>query len=370
MFIIRQFTPNWFTVTMGTGIFALLLAQLPGPWWLQAAGAGLWRLNIALFTLFSLLYLARWLFYPREAARIFGHPVVPMFLGAIPMGLATIVNGTVLFAHAYQAALGLWYADAALAVLVGLAVPFAMFTQQPHRLESMTAVWLLPIVASEVAAASAGGLVPHLAGPAALDVLLAGYVLWALSVPLALSVLVILFLRLALHKLPHQDMAVSGWLALGPLGTGALALLLLGRAAPAALAPAGLADAGLVAHGLGLVGGLVIWGYGAWWFVMAAAMTLTYLPRGLPFNMGWWGFTFPLGVFTAASFALAAQTGLALFTGLAVAQTALVGGFWLLVSLRTLAGAVSGGLFRCPTVSHQPGASGADIPAVREQAAA
>jgi hypothetical protein len=27
--IIRQFTPNWFTVTMGTGILALALNQVP-----------------------------------------------------------------------------------------------------------------------------------------------------------------------------------------------------------------------------------------------------------------------------------------------------------------------------------------------------
>ncbi len=27
--IIRQFTPNWFTVTMGTGVVALIIAELP-----------------------------------------------------------------------------------------------------------------------------------------------------------------------------------------------------------------------------------------------------------------------------------------------------------------------------------------------------
>jgi len=355
MHIIRQFTPNWFTATMGTGIFALLLNQVPGPLWLHAAGAALWQVNIVLFAICTVLYAARWVFYPREAALIFSHPVMPMFLGAIPMGLATIVNGSIVFAHADDLALRLWGVDAGLAALVGLGVPFAMFTRQAHRLESMTAVWLLPIVASEVAAASAGLLAPHLAGAAALDVLLAGYLLWALSVPLALSILVILFLRLALHKLPHRDMAASGWLAVGPLGTGALALLLLGEAAPAILAPLGLGDAGVVAHGLGLIGGLLLWGYGGWWLLMAMVMTCAYLPRGLPFNMGWWGFIFPLGVYTAASFALGAQTGLALFTWAGVVQTGLVGAAWLVVSFRTLAGAFSGKLFHSPCLALKDG---------------
>ncbi len=342
--VIRHFTPNWFAVCMGTGVFALLLNQLHLP----VLGAAIWRGNMLLFGLFSLLYAARWLIYPREAALIFSHPVMPMFLGAIPMGLATIVNGFIVFAH--TAPVGLWGLDACLAVLACMGVPLAMFTRQRHSLEGMTAVWLLPIVPAEVAAASAGLLAPHLPAASAMPVIMAGYVLWALSVPLALGVLGILFLRLALHKLPAPEMAVSSWLALGPLGTAALALLLLGHAASAGFAPE-LADAGHVAQGLGLVGGLVFWGYGAWWLLMAVAMTLCYLPRNLPFNLGWWGFTFPLGVFILATQALAAQTGLILFTWLATGLSVAFALIWTMVALRTLAGAWQGRLFAAPCLA-------------------
>ena len=273
---------------------------------------------------------------------------MPMFLGAIPMGLATIINGLVVFAGRASLALALWQVDAALAALIGLAVPYLMFTRQQHSMESMTAVWLLPIVACEVTAASGGLLIPHLAAPEGLRLLVAGYVFWALSVPLALGILVILFLRLALHKLPRQDMAVSSWLALGPLGTGALGLLVLGRDAPVVLGPAGLADAAVAAHGLGLIGGLVLWAYGAWWLLMAAAITLSYLRQGLPFNMGWWGFTFPLGVFTLATYALAPQTGLSIFTTFGAVLTAVLAAFWGVVMVRTCIAGYHGHLFAAP----------------------
>lgn len=353
--IIRNFTPNWFTVTMGTGALALVLNQFPLPLSaLHPLAVGLWLLNIVLFALFTLLYGARWAMFFGEAKRVFHHPVMSMFFGAIPMGLATIVNGFLAFGReliggwAIAIAHGLWWLDAALSVACGLAIPYFMFTRQEHSIEKLTAVWLLPIVACEVAAASAGLLAPHLGASEAFLVLVLGYVLWACSVPLAMSILVLLVLRLALHKLPERDMGVSAWLALGPIGTGALGLLLLGGDAPAIFAANGLAGVGEVAFGLGVVGGIVLWGYGAWWLALALLKTVRYLREGLPFNLGWWGFTFPLAVYTLATLALARTTRLELFavTGAGFAIALVV--FWIIVAARTLHGAWTTTLFVSP----------------------
>ena len=353
--IVRNFTPNWFTVTMGTGALSLTLNQFPWPVpGLHAVAVGLWIANIALFTIFSAVYGARWIVFPKEARLIFRHPVMSMFFGAIPMGLATIVNGFLAFGpaligpSAISIAHGLWWADAAMSILCGVAIPYFMFTRQEHELGKLTAVWLLPIVASEVAAASAGLLAPHLAAPEAFLVLILGYVLWACSVPLAMSVLVLLFLRLALHKLPERDMGVSAWLALGPIGTGALGLLVLGADAPAIFAAQGLASAGDVAFGIGLIGGLAMWGYGVWWLALAALKTIRYLREGLPFNLGWWGFTFPLGVYCLATLALARVTGLTFFSLAGGALVLCLAVFWTIVAARTLGGAWRRTLFVAP----------------------
>lgn len=353
---VRQFTPNWFTVTMGTGILALALNQFPVPIpGLHSIAETLWLLNIVLFLLFSGLYTARWLLFPQQALRIFGHSVVSMFFGAIPMGLATIINGFIVFgiphwgATAVAIAEVLWWLDMAMAIGCGVIIPFLMFTLQNHSIEKMTAVWLLPVVAAEVTAASAGLLVPHLLDPvAAMRMLILGYALWAFSVPLAMSILVILVLRLVLHKLPHKDMAASGWLSLGPIGTGALGLLLLGGDAPAVFAAVGMSGVGNVAAGLGLIGGTILWGYGAWWLLLAVLTTARYLREGMPFNIGWWGFTFPLGVYAVATLTLARQThlGFLLVTGgILVAALAC---FWTIIAGRTLHGAWHRYLFVSP----------------------
>jgi C4-dicarboxylate transporter/malic acid transport protein len=348
--VIRQFTPNWFSVTMGTGVLALVLNQIPFPIpGVRELAGGLWLLDIVLFVVFTAIYAARWVLFFDDARRIFREPVVSMFLGAIPMGLATIINGLVIFdggKPAIYVAYTLWWGDAMMSIACGVLVPFLMFTIQDHSLKRMTAVWLLPIVAAEVAAVSGALLVPHLSPAQAFIVLILSYVLWAFSVPLAMSILNILLLRLVLHKLPDTDMAASGWLALGPIGTGALRLLLLGRDAPAVFAVAGLSEVGNVAFGLGIIGGTMLWGYGAWWLLLAILKTLHYLRDGMPFNLGCWGFTFPLGVYSLATLALAHATGLTFFSVVGSILVMCLAAIWLTVAVLTIVDGWDGHLFQ------------------------
>ncbi|WP_249672133.1 TDT family transporter [Pseudomonas abieticivorans] len=358
--VIRQFTPNWFAVVMGTGVLALALS-LMSPTWpaVHALARGLWLLGMAQFVLFSALYLARWVLFFDEARRIFGHSTVSMFIGTIPMGLATLLNGYWLFGlpqwgdGAVPLVEALWWLDVGMALLCGVGIPFLMFTRQAHSIDQMTAVWLLPVVAAEVAAASGGLLAPHLADPAAqLRVLVTSYVLWAFSVPVAFAILTILLLRMALHKLPHENMAASSWLALGPIGTGALGMLVLGAHAPQVFAAnAVLPVVGQVAQGLGVIAAISLWGFGLWWMLLAVLITLRYLRSGIPFNLGWWGFIFPLGVYTLATVRLGEVLHMSFFTVVGQVLVVVLALMWLMVFGKTVRGAWRGELFVSPCIS-------------------
>ena len=354
--LIRQFTPNWFTVSMGTGVVALIVSEFPMlkafTWQL---GTGLWYFNILLFVLFSVLYGLRWAFYPHEAKQIFQHPSMSLFLGTIPMALATILNGFLKYGQpiygdtAVQIAQTLWYADVVLALLVAWAVPFAMYRHQEHALQQMTAVWLLPIVACEVAASSGGLLLGHLAADThAVAILLGCYVLWGVSVLPAFAILTILMLRLVLHKLPEKEWAISSWLALGPIGTAALALLVLGHQAPTLMASLGLAQLGQLFQQAGILASLILLGFGLWWLGIALLTTLHHAKQDLPFNLGWWGLTFPLGVYTLAILTLAQQLNLAFLYAVGYAFAAILMLLWSLVATKTAHGFYQGHLFFSP----------------------
>ncbi|KWQ04114.1 MAG: TDT family transporter [Acinetobacter harbinensis] len=354
--LIRHFTPNWFTVTMGTGVVALILPELPFAHSIMAHLAVLlWQFNIALFLMFSLLYVLRWIIYPTEAKQIFSHASMSLFLGAIPMALATIINGYLKFGiHLYgdwvvPFAQLLWYIDVLLAVSIAWIVPFYMYNRQQHELQSMTAVWLLPIVACEVAAATGGLLLPHIAvGQQALGILLGGYVLWGISVLPAFAILTILMLRLALHKLPSKELAISSWLALGPIGTGALALLILGAQAPQVLAVIDQQSLGLFCQQVGIVVSLILMGFGLWWLGIAVLTTLKHAKTALPFNLGWWGLTFPLGVFTLAVLNLAQQLHVSFIQSIGYALAVILIMLWLVVVTKTAQGFYRGSLFFSP----------------------
>jgi tellurite resistance protein TehA-like permease len=103
---------------------------------LHTVAQGLWFLNIVLFLLFSVLYFVRWVTHYHGARRIFGHSAVSMFFGAIPMGLATIINGFLVFgiplwgSAALQTARVLWWMDVVMSVACGVLIPFMMRPQE------------------------------------------------------------------------------------------------------------------------------------------------------------------------------------------------------------------------------------------------
>jgi tellurite resistance protein TehA-like permease len=103
--------------------------------------------------------------------------------------------------------------------------------------------------------------------------------------------------------------------------------------------------------GIGLIAGTLIWALATWWFIMALIGSLYYLKLKLSFNLGFWAYTFPLGVYTMATVNLGKQTELFMFTGYGVLLVISLAIIWVLVTLRTLHGAYHGYLFHDPKLA-------------------
>jgi hypothetical protein len=80
--IVANFTPSWFTVTMGTGITSILLHNLPyNGRWLFYISVIAFCLNIALFVLFSCISIVRYTVFRGSWSSTLRHPAQAVFLG-------------------------------------------------------------------------------------------------------------------------------------------------------------------------------------------------------------------------------------------------------------------------------------------------
>ncbi|KAI8878229.1 tellurite resistance protein-like permease [Backusella circina FSU 941] len=356
---IRNFTPSWFSITMGTGILSILLENFPFQFnGLHTIAIVVFLINVVLYTLFTLMIVARSIIFPYTVRLMFNHPSQSLFIGAIPMGFTTIVSFTVVgltqhFDWAIELAFVLWIIDLFLSMFSCIVVPYYFFVHHTQSIESMNGTWLLPIVPAIVTAASGGLLANHIEGEQrGLVVLLISYVLMGMGLILAFIIVGIYFYRLSLHKLPAKEVIFSSFIPLGPLGQGAYGMIQIGSASQRLFGDKYITGLGSTAYGMGFLSALLLWGCGVWFFIVAIfSVAATFKQHGLPFNMGWWGLAFPFGAFIAATLSISIVLESMFFQVLSAIFICMLVIIWLVIVARTLPGAWSGKMFYAPCLN-------------------
>jgi tellurite resistance protein TehA-like permease len=226
-----------------------------------------------------------------------------------------------------------------------------------NSLDRIVAVQLLPVVSTIVAAGAGARIADVLPNPQhALWTVVVCYVLWGMGLPLALMILTVYYLRLCLHKLPPREVVASCFLPLGPLGFGGFTAMKLGKVALTLFPTTGTLGAapaaGQIFYCFGFAVALVLWGFGLIW--LGLALFTIREARPFPFNIGWWGFTFPLGVFAASTLQLGQEMPSLFFDILGTVFAVSVIVLWGVVALNTVRGALNGTLFHAPCLGQLP----------------
>jgi len=224
-------------------------------------------------------------------------------------------------------------------------------TNRRHDLAEMTALYLIPIVAIVIAATS-GALVAGALKDEKykLWTLVISYVFWGIGTPLSWIILTVYFLRLTVHQPLQREVIVSLLLPIGPLGLSGFSLIALGKVARHSFLVTGtiphVANAGDTFYLLGLMFGILSWAFAVVWFIVAIIMIATAYP--FPFNMGWWGFIFPVGVFTLLTISIGEEFDFRFFNILSCVLTGICTVMWLVIAVKTAIGAASGKMFFAP----------------------
>lgn len=361
--VVRHFSPSWFSVTMGTGIVCLLFITIPfKAAWLYWFSVAFFVLNAVLFSMGFVISILRYSLYPEIWRVMVMDPTNSLFLGTFPMGFATLVEAWIFLCCPYwgywsvRVAWVCWMVDSVVAVAVTVSLPFLLMSQSHQQsLDRITAAQLLPIAATIVAAGTGSEVAEILHDPnEALGTLITSYVMWGMATPFAMTVLVMYYQRLAIHKLPPREIVVSSFLPLGPLGMGGYTIMYLGKVAKEVFPRVeffhNLTVAGDVVYILGVFIALIMWGFGLVWMVFALATIWSFRP--FPFNMGWWGFTFPLGVFSVSTMTFGVEMPSMFFKVLGTIFAVCVMILWAVVAAGTAKGAWSGSLFYAPCIKN------------------
>ncbi|KAL7815053.1 voltage-dependent anion channel [Trichoderma aethiopicum] len=355
---VRAFTPAWFTINMGTGIVSILLHNLPyNGVWLYWISVIFFVLNLALFVLFTFISALRYFAYPGLFMTMIRHPAVPLLLGAFPIALCTIIEMIVLVCvpawgnWAVTLAWTLWWFDAAISIVISYFIPFVIMHIHDVKLATLSATWLLPvaaaIVASAIGAVVAGALENE---QHALWTLITSYFLWGTAMPLSFTCLVIFFQRLSMHSLPPPEAIVSMFLPVAPLGQGGFAIIQLGKVAAEVFPKTGTlgkmgTHSGEILYVVGWIVGFIMWANGLAWIFFALA---SISRRRFPFNIGWWGFTFPLGVWAGATIAIGQEMPSRFFNVLGTIASVIVTLLWIVIAVGTIRKVIDGKIFIAP----------------------
>ena len=309
---VRDLHPGWFASVMGTAILAVATYLNPGNLTaLQGAarglGAGVAVLAYTLGAVMTVSYAVRWARHRGAALADLHHPVLGAMHATLPGGLlvlavmTSVVGPHLLPAGAVTALIAvLTGVGSILAVVISVAFAMALFVGAPPA-ASVNGGWFIPPVVAIIIPMAIMPLVPH-ASPGNARLLVAlGYAAYGMGFLLFLLVLGLLHDRLVLHPLPPAPLAPTLWIGLGPVGVAVLAPLALARAGQDLF---GVAAPAVIV--LSQLFGTAIWGFGLWWLAIAVTLLVRYLRAGpLPFHLGWWAFTFPLGAYSVATMTLA-----------------------------------------------------------------
>jgi hypothetical protein len=229
-----------------------------------------------------------------------------LFLGTIPMGFATLISAWCSICIPYWGSWATtfawvcWMIDSVVAVSVTISLTILLISASDRQaLDRITAAQLLPIAASIVAAGTGARVAEHLPNPQhALGTIIASYVMWGMSTPLAMTVLVMYYTRLALHKLPPREIVVSSFLPLGPLGMGGYSITYLGmvsrRVFPETEFFSDIPVAGDIFFVVGIFIALIMWAFGLGsalpWHLSTshARFRSTWAGGGSPFLLASW----------------------------------------------------------------------------------
>jgi tellurite resistance protein TehA-like permease len=299
--LVATLFPGYFALVMATGIIAVAAEQQDIGWLAKTLYA------LAAFAYVDLLALTAWRAVRHRRALVAdltSHAKGFAFLTTV--AATNVLGGASAVVHGWWGlAWGLWWASLVLwaVLLYTTLIAVVLGSPKPGLEHGINGTWFLLTVATESIAVLGALLLPRHAGDALAFGCLAAFLL---GLVLYLIVMTMVFLRWTFQELEPTEADPPAWIAAGAVAITVLAgsnLLAAATTSPRIdrLAP--------------MIEGVVVlaWATATFWFpLMIAIGVWRHLVRRVPlrYHPSYWALVFPLGMYGAATFRMAAAVGL------------------------------------------------------------
>jgi len=335
--LIKNFAPSWFASVMGTGIFAMtsLFYSQHVPF-LDVIALFLFHFNVVLFFVLLIPWVLRWIFYTKEALSDLEHPVISNFYATIAIAMLVLSADFLFIGKNSFAGEIFWFVGTILTIFFGIVSPFIMFKGGHVNLDHINPAWFIPPVGLIVIPIAGSFFIDQYSGFIRELVIFLNYFGWGAGFFVYIFLCAICMYRFILHHPLPNVLAPTIWINLGPIGAGTVALINLINHTPF-----------ITIKEPFFIFGLMFWGFGIWWVLIAVLMTLYYIRVvKLPYALSWWAFTFPLGAYVASSHSLAKIFHLAIVDFIGFGLYLLLAFFWSITLIKTSAAVFKGELFK------------------------
>ena len=287
--LIRNFSPTWFAVVMGTGVFATsthIIGVEYFPYFIPFSSF-LVFLNFIMFFVILVPWSMRWLFYWKNAMEDMKNPLKANFY--VTFGLAMLTLGmnfsTVVIIPLFS--IIFWILGVISSIVIVIAIMFFAFIGTHAGIEHINPTWFLGSTALLLIPSSADYPITI---PAVRDLLTflfdfsfgTGFLLY-------MAILPVWIYRFILHEPLKPARIPLLWINMGPIGAILTSLATYYY---------------YISHleGISLFFSTLFFGFGVWWFIIATIITLYYIAKlRVPYRTAWWSFTFPLGQYLIGS---------------------------------------------------------------------
>ncbi|KAK1232179.1 hypothetical protein PQX77_004691 [Marasmius sp. AFHP31] len=291
-----------FPIGMGTGaVYVTLSAVEERTPTLTTIETIFYFLNMAIFLLNTTTLLLQAVVYPRQAWRLMQDPVKGIFVPLVVLSFATIIIGTINYAVPTK-----HVGPTLIYTLFWIYVVFALLTcfpmlmiwfNKPHDLSHFTPAYaflVFPMMLVGVVAFNVLNVF-ELDDPRALGVLFVGYFFQGLGFFMTFFYICIYIIRIMTTGFLEGHQANGAFVACGPPGFTALALVNLGKHARELLSTHNLVSpqAGEVWYAVSVLSALMLYGLAVFLFLFGALPYWFKVHKHLNEILGCWALTFP-----------------------------------------------------------------------------